>query len=174
MVHAPRQVHRQERDQVTFAIVLIALGVLGVIAHYWQPSADIGGWVVMAIGLGFVGLFAYSHAYRYSIPGGIMTGLGAGIVASQSIHWTTGEGQGGAVVLGLGLGFLSILALQLYSDNGHNRWWPVIPGGILTTVGAALLIGGQAVQLLDWWGIALVAIGLLVLWRAIAGRRPEV
>jgi hypothetical protein len=49
----------------------------------------------------------------------------------------------------------------------------VIPGGILTTVGAALLVGGQAIQLLDWWGIALVAIGLLVLGRAIAARRPQ-
>ena len=173
MVHAPRPVQRQDRDQVTFAVVLIALGVIGVIAHYWQPSADIGGWIVTVIGLGFLALFAYSREYRYSIPGGIMTGLGAGIVASQSIRWATGEGEGGAVVLGLGLGFLSILALQMYTDEPRNRWWPVIPGGILSTVGTALLVGGQAVQLLDYWGIGLVAIGLVVLWRAMVMRRPE-
>jgi hypothetical protein len=173
MVQAPRHVHRQQRDQVTFAIVLIALGVVGVIGQYWHPTADIGGWVVMVIGLGFLGLFAYDREYRYAIPGGIMTGLGAGIVASQSIHWTTSEGEGGAVVLGLGLGFLSILALQNYTKDVRNRWWPLIPGGILAIVGTALLIGGQAIQLLDYWGIGLVAIGLVVLWRAFAARRPE-
>jgi hypothetical protein len=170
---APRHIHRRERDQVTFAIVLIALGALGVIGQYWHPSADLGGWVVMVIGLGFLGLFGYTREYRYAVPGGIMTGLGAGIVASQSIAWTTGEGEGGAVVLGLGLGFLSILALQTLAAEIHNTWWPAIPGGILATVGTALLIGGQAVQLLDYWGIGLVVIGIVVLWRAMTLRRPE-
>jgi len=172
MTQAPRHIQSQ-RDQVTFAIVLIAIGVIGVVTQYWQPRADIGGWVVMVIGLGFLGLFGYTREYRYSVPGGIMTGLGAGIVASQSIHWATSEGEGGAVVLGLGLGFLSILVLQAYASGVRNSWWPVIPGGILATVGAALFIGGQAVQMLDYWGIALVAIGVIVLWRAMASRRPE-
>jgi len=172
MTHAPRHIQTQ-RDQVTFAIVLIAIGVIGVVTQYWQPSADIGGWVVMVIGLAFLALFGSAREYRYAVPGGIMTGLGAGIVASQSVHWATSEGEGGAVVLGLGLGFLSILALQTFAAGVHNRWWPLIPGGILGSVGTALLIGGQAVQLLDYWGIALVAIGLVVLWRALASRRPE-
>jgi hypothetical protein len=173
MTHAPRHVERRERDQLTFAIVLIAIGVIGVVTQYWQPSADIGGWVVMVIGIGFLALFGFTREYRYSVPGGIMTGLGAGIVVSQAVPWTTGEGEGGAVVLGLGLGFLSILLLQSLASELRNAWWPVIPGGILATVGTALLIGGQAVQLLDYWGIAIIGIGVLVLWRALSTRRPE-
>ena len=172
MTHAPRQMRTHERDQVVFAVVLIAIGVIGVVTQYWQPSADIGGWVVMVIGLGFLGLFAYTRQYGYAVPGGIMTGLGVGIVVSQYVNWATDEGEGGAVVLGLGLGFLSILVLQSLAAEIRYSWWPVIPGGILATVGTALLIGGQAVQALDYWGIALVAIGLIVLWRVWATRRP--
>ena len=172
MTHAPGHVRAHERDQVIFAVVLIAIGVIGVITQYWRPNADIGGWVVMVIGLGFLGLFAYTRTYGYAVPGGIMTGLGAGIVVSQTVPWATSEGEGGAVVLGLGLGFLSILLLQTLAAEVRNSWWPVIPGGILATVGTALLIGGQAVQALDYWGIALVAIGLIVLWRVWATRGP--
>lgn len=172
MAHT-RHARSGERDQVVFAIVLIAIGLIGVVSQVWQPTADIGGWIVLVIGLGFLGVFAYTRSYGYSVPGGILTGLGAGIVASQSINWTTGEGEGGAVVLGLGLGFLSILVLQAFAAEVRNNWWPVIPGGILSTVGVALLIGGQAVELLDYWGLAVVAIGLIVLWRAFGARRPE-
>jgi hypothetical protein len=157
---------------MVFAIVLIAIGLIGVITQIWKPSADLGGWVVLVIGLGFLAAFASTRRYGYSIPGGIMTGLGAGIVVSRALPWTSGEGEGGAVVLGLGLGFLSILLLQRFAAEVRVSWWPVIPGGILTTVGGALLVGGQAVELLDYWGVAIVAIGLLVLWRAFTARGP--
>jgi hypothetical protein len=170
MAHPTRHAHSGERDQMVFAIVLIAIGLIGVITQVWKPSADVGGWVVLVIGLGFLAAFASTRRYGYSIPGGIMTGLGAGIVVSQAFTWKTGEGEGGAVVLGLGLGFLSILLLQRFAVEVRNSWWPVIPGGILTAVGAALLIGGQAVKALDYWGVAVVAIGLLVLWRAFTAR----
>jgi hypothetical protein len=173
MTHRMRHASSGERDQVVFAAVLIAIGVIGLITQFWKPTPDLGGWVVLVIGLGFLGIFAYTRRYGYAVPGGIMTGLGAGIVVSQAFNWTTGEGEGGAVVLGLGLGFLSILALQAIADEIRNSWWPLIPGGILSAVGGALLIGGQAVELLDYWGVAVVVIGLIVLWRAFATRRPE-
>jgi hypothetical protein len=170
MAQPTRQAHSGERDQMVFAIVLIAIGLIGVVTQVWKPSADLGGWVVLVIGLGFLAAFASTRRYGYSIPGGIMTGLGAGIVVSQAVTWATSEGEGGAVVLGLGLGFLSILLLQRFAPEVRNTWWPLIPGGILTAVGAALFIGGQAVELLDYWGIAVVAVGLVVLWRAFTAR----
>jgi hypothetical protein len=79
-------------------------------------------------------------------------------------------------VLGLGLGFVSIWAIGMLVQLAQHHWWPLIPGGILTTVGTALLIGGGAVELLDYWGIALVAIGLIVVWRAYVqvARLPDV
>ncbi len=173
MTYGTQRSTARDSSQLAAAIVLIVIGVIGIVTQLWRPSADIGGWVVGAIGLGFLAVFAATRQYRYAVPGGIMTGLGAGIVVSQIVHWTTTEGEGGAVVLGLGLGFLSILVLQAFAEEVRNRWWPVIPGGILGAVGVALLIGGKAIQALDYWGVAIVAIGLIVLWRALTTRPAE-
>lgn len=159
------------RDRMVFAIVLIVVGIAGLISQVWQPNADVGGWVVAIIGLGFLGAFVYTRQYGYLIPGGIMTGLGAGIVASETLTFANDEAMGGAIVLGLGLGFLAIWVIGAVVQLAGNHWWPVVPGGILAVVGGALLIGGQAVDLLDYWGVAVIAVGLLVLWRAwVEGR----
>jgi hypothetical protein len=162
---------RGARDQIVFAVILIVVGVAGLAARIWQPSGDIGGWVVAAIGLGFLGAFFYTRIYGYLIPGGIMTGLGLGIVASQSFTWSSSESEGGLVVLGLGAGFLSIWAIGSLVQLAQHHWWPLIPGGILATVGTALLIGGGAIRALDYWGVILVAIGLVVIARALMGTR---
>lgn len=173
MTHSTRPVRSTERDQVVFAMVLIVIGVIGVISQLWHPTADVGGWVVLVIGLGFLGVFGYTRRYGYSVPGAILTGLGAGIVVSQTFRWSSGEGEGGAVVLGLGLGFLSIFLLQTFASEVRNSWWPAIPGGILSVVGIALLIGGGAIQALDYWGLAVIGIGLLLLFRGLTRDRDD-
>jgi hypothetical protein len=78
----------------------------------------------------------------------------------------TDEQSGGLVVLGLGLGFLSIWVIGTLVRAVGNHIWPTVPGVILTAVGTALLIGGQAVDLLDYWGVAVVAFGVLLLVRS--------
>lgn len=159
------------RDRIVFAVILILVGVGGLAMQAFEASGA-GGWIVLAIGVGLLGAFAFTRQYGYLIPGGIMTGLGAGIVISEAFTFTD-EGTGGVIVLGLGLGFLSIWVIAALVQLAENHWWPVIPGGILAVVGGALLIGGQAVDLLDYWGIAVIAVGVLVLWRAFAEGRPR-
>ncbi len=159
------------RDRIAFAVILIVVGIAGLVGQVWQPTTDVGGWIVMVIGLGLLGAFAYTRQYGYLVPGGIMTGLGAGIVASEAFTFATDEASSGAIVLGLGLGFLSIWVIGAVVRVAQHHWWPVIPGGILAVVGGALLIGGQAVDLLDYWGVAVIAVGVFVLWRAwVEGR----
>jgi hypothetical protein len=167
------QVGRDVRDRMAFAVVLIVVGAAGLASRVWQPASDVGGWIVLLIGLALAGAFVYTRRYGYLVAGGILTGLGAGIVASESFRFASTEGSGGAVVLGLGLGFLSIWLLASLANIERNHWWPVIPGGILTIVGTALLIGGQAVEALDYWGIGVIAIGLIVLWRALTQDRAR-
>jgi hypothetical protein len=166
MAQMTHRAGRTPRDQFVFAIVLIAVGIVGLATQVWKPTGDIGGWIVLLIGLGLLGGFIYSREVGYLIPGGIMSGLGAGIIVSQGITFASGQGEGGAVVLGLGLGFLSIWAIGAAVKLAQHHWWPLIPGGILTVVGGALLIGGTAIDMLDYWGVAVVAIGLFILWRA--------
>jgi hypothetical protein len=161
------------RDQIVFAVVLIVVGVAGLASRVWQPTADLGGWIVALIGLGLLGAFAYTRLYGYLVPGSIMTGLGLGIVASQAITFAFDEGTGGAIVLGLGAGFLGIWAIGVLVHVAQHHWWPLIPGGILAAVGTALLIGGGAIEALDYWGVILVAIGVIVIIRAWAGGRAR-
>ena len=173
MSHAAQGAGRGTRDQIVFAIILIVVGVAGLAARIWQPSGNVGGWVVAAIGLGFLGAFFYTRRYGYLVPGGIMTGLGIGIVASQTFASTSAETEGGLVVIGLGAGFLSIWAIGSLVQVAESHWWPLIPGGILATVGTALLVGGGAIQALDYWGFVLVGIGLIVIARAFMGNRSN-
>jgi hypothetical protein len=159
------------RDRIVFAVILIAVGIVGLVLELFQPRTDVGGWIVMIIGLGLLGAFTWTRQYGYLIPGGIMTGLGAGIIASESLTQLSADGTGGIIVLGLGLGFLSIWVIGAIVHVAQHHWWPLIPGGILAVIGGALLVGGQAINLLDYWGVVLVAIGLFVLWRAFSEGR---
>ncbi len=160
------------RDRMAVAVILIVVGVVGLAGQVLDLNTDLGGVVVTLIGLGFLVAFAFTRQYGFLVPGGIMTGLGAGIIASQTLTLVD-EQTGGVIVLGLGLGFLSIWVIGAIAHVERHHWWPIIPGGILTAVGAVLLIGGQAVNLLDYWGVAIVAIGLIVLWRAWAESRTR-
>jgi hypothetical protein len=162
---------RGARDQIVFAIILIVVGAIGLISRWWQPTEDVGGWIVAAIGLGLLGAFFYTRNYGFLVPGGIMTGLGIGIIVSQTVAWTTPEGEGGAVVLGLGVGFALVWLIGTLVETGRPNFWALIPAGILSTIGALLILGGEQ-PLQDWWGIGLIAIGLLVVLRAFTTRAP--
>jgi hypothetical protein len=161
------------RDLIVFAVILILVGIAGLALQTTETTPDIGGPIVLVIGLGFLAAFAFTRQYGFLIPGGIMTGLGTGIIASQSLTLTDQE-TGGAVVLGLGLGFVAIWVIGAIVHVDGQHWWPFIPGGILATIGAALLVGGQAVDLLDYWWIILIGLGVTVLGRAyLEGRASQ-
>lgn len=160
------------RDRMAVAVILIVVGLAGLVGQVLDIQANMGGLIVTLIGVGFLAAFAFTRTYGYLVPGGIMTGLGVGIAASEGLALSD-EQTGGAVVLGLSLGFLAVWVIGLLVRVERHHWWPIIPGGILGVIGGALLIGGQAVNLLDYWGVVIVAIGLIVLWRAWADSRAR-
>lgn len=157
------------RQTIILAIVLIGVGAASLVANVVPDS---GGVIVLLIGLGLLAAFAFLREYGYLVPGAIMTGLGIGIVASLALD-VTEEVQGGIVVLGLGLGFIGIWVIGALARVEGNHWWPFVPGGILASVGAALLIGGQAIDLLAFWPVVLIAIGIVVLGRAVMELRQR-
>jgi hypothetical protein len=139
-------------------LILIALGALFLVVQL----TGIGGEAVVAvIGAAFLVAYAFSRQYGFLVPGGIMTGLGVGIILETQ---ATPE-EGGVVVLGLGLGFLSIYVIDLLVRPASALWWPLIPGGILTTIG--VLIEADRVEMLaevEWaWPLILIVIGIVVL-----------
>ncbi len=158
---------RDPREAIVLAIILIAVGA-GALALQVMPDA--GAWIVLLIGLGLVGVFLALRQYGALVPGGIMTGLGAGILASDSLSLPD-DGSGGAIVLGLGVGFLAIWVIGGLAHVPEQHPWPLIPGGILSVVGAALLLGGAAEDLLRYWPVIIIGLGLVVLWQAWARSR---
>jgi hypothetical protein len=172
MSGAPQGTRTQARDQMALAVILILVGVAGLAGQVLHLTANLGGLIVIAIGLGFAVAFAFTRHYGFLVPGGIMTGLGAGIIASESLALADDQ-PGGAIVLGLGLGFLAIWVVGAIARVERNHPWPLIPGGILAVIGAVLVIGGQMVNLLDYWGIGAIAVGIVVLWRSFAETRAR-
>jgi len=166
MSGVPIRAGAKQRDRMVFAVVLIVVGIGSLALQTLETTTSVGGWIVLVIGLGFLGAFAFTRQYGYLVPGGIMAGLGAGILASESIGSLSSEQTGGAIVLGLGAGFIAIWLIGGIAQAVGHHFWPLIPGGILAVIGVALLIGGQAVDLLDYWGVVIIGIGLIVLLRA--------
>lgn len=166
MAHGART---DPREGVVFAIILITVGI-GALAAQSMP--EVGGLVVTLIGLALLAIFAFLRHYALLVPGGIMTGLGVGIIAAEQLTLAD-EAQGGVIVLGLGLGFLSIWVIGALAHVEEHRPWPLIPGGILSVIGAALIVGGTAGDLIQYWPVILIAIGLVVLWRAVVEVRAR-
>jgi hypothetical protein len=145
-------------SQRTLGLLLVAIGAALLIVL----TTDVGGEVIVGfLGLGFLAAYLSTRTYGFLVPGGILTGLGAGLVIESQ------GGPGGSVVLGLGCGFLAIALIdRLVSDSSGVWWWPLIPGGVLVTVGASNLTGVPNL------GRYLVPAALILIGVALLLRRP--
>ncbi len=141
-------------------VILIVVGAMLFAVQLLHLDADV---IVLVIGLVFATAFAATRRYGLLIPAGILTGLGAGILLEN--FGVAGE----PVVLGLGLGFLAIYGVDLLTDGRHRpgRWWPLIPGAILTVVaGASGAFGEEGARAIEQgWPILLIAVGAWLLLR---------
>jgi len=141
-------------------VILIAVGATLFAAGLLHLDADV---VVLVIGLVFAGAFAVMRRYGLLIPAGILTGLGAGILL-EDVGFA-----GEPVMLGLGLGFLAIYAIDALTSGAREpgRWWPLIPGAIITVIaGASGTFGQEGARAIEQgWPILLIAVGAWLLMR---------
>jgi hypothetical protein len=141
-------------------VILIVIGVTLFAIQWLHLDADV---IVLVIGLVFAGAYAVTRRYGLLIPAGVLTGLGAGILLED--FGVTRE----PVVLGLGLGFLAIYGVEAVALGSLERvrWWPLIPGAILTVIagagGAFGDEGGRAIK--QGWPVILIVIGGWLLLR---------
>jgi hypothetical protein len=146
-------------------LILIALGAF----LFFVQATGVGAEAIVAvIGAGFLIAYGITRQYGFLVPGGILTGLGLGIV------WETSTATaGGVVLIGLGLGFVSIWLVDLVMKHTPVAWWPLIPGGILATIGVLVETGreGLLAELTWLWPIALIVVGGILLVTQV-GRRP--
>jgi hypothetical protein len=143
-------------------VILIVVGVTLFAIQLLHLDADV---IVLVIGLVFAIAYAGTRRYGLLIPAGILTGLGAGILLED--FGVMGE----PVVLGLGLGFLAIYGGDLLTSGARapGRWWPLIPGAILTVIaGAESTFGAEGARVIQLgWPILLIALGA---WLLLRGR----
>lgn len=143
-------------------VILIAVGVTLFAVQLLNLDADV---IVLVIGLVFAATYVATRRYLLLIAAGILTGLGTGIVLEDI------GVRGEPVVLGLGLGFLAIYGGDFLANGARapRRWWPLVPGAILTVIaGAESTFGADAARLIEQaWPIVLIAAGA---WLLLRGR----
>jgi len=166
-------VQRRTDQRLIAGVVLIVFGMLMLLATFTNSSI-LGLSILPILGVLFIVWGLLARLPGPMIPGGILTGLGLGILLSQyAFSSSTGETQGGIVLLGLGIGFLLIIPLA-WIVSPVRHWWALIPGGILTFIGIALLIGGPALTVASilgrLWPIIPIAVGMFLIWRLLRKR----
>jgi len=121
--------------------LLVAIGVALLIINLTGVGRVA---VVLLGGLAFLATHLATRSYGFLVPGGILTGFGAALVA-EDLGIVTDVG-----VIGLGVGFLLIPLVQVVTgaEREGGWWWPVVPGGILVTLGAVEFVQGDAAGLI--------------------------
>lgn len=148
-------------------LILIALGAF----LFFVQATGVGGEAILVIiGGGFLIAYAVTRQYGFLVPGGIITGLGLGVIWEVSAPTA-----GGVVLIGLGLGFVSIWLLDVVMRHTPVPWWPLIPGGILATIGVLVETGQEGLlSELTWlWPVALIVVGAVLLLTQLGRRSPE-
>lgn len=147
-------------------LLLIGIGAF----LYLVQATDVGGEaIVLVIGAGLLVAYAFTRLYGFLVPGSIMTGLGLGIL------WVTqAADDGGAVLIGLGLGFAMIALADWVFKHTPVPWWPLIPGGILATIGVLVETGsrGRLADLTWIWPIVLIVVGAILVVVQLSRRSP--
>jgi hypothetical protein len=157
---------RRRRDPLIGGLVLVIIGALLLIGQFWP---DIGRYTVLVIGLGILAVFALTRSYGALVGGSIVSGVGVGVTLGTLY---TGEMTGSIVLMSLGGGFLFIGLASYVLNMPERHLWPLIPGTILVAIGAALAIGGRATELISYWPVILIVIGIIVMLAAYFRRVP--
>ncbi|MYF96258.1 MAG: hypothetical protein F4210_12280 [Holophagales bacterium] len=153
--------------QVAAGLALIALGGVLLLLERLQSGAH-AHLLFILIGGVFAAGYLYKRAFGLLIPGALLLGIGGGLTF-EDLH-TGPLVHGDNVALGLGLGFILIYVASLLYER-QNRWWPLIPGGLLVI--AALPDFIWVDDVLDFWPVAVMAVGVFLLFRAVVSRQRE-
>ncbi len=147
--------------------VLIGIGVLAFIGQY--GGVIWSSFVLLAAGLVFLVAGCMGRRMGFLIPGGILTGVGLGVALTTGpfVEYS-GYMTGGIILLSMALGWVLITPLSAFFTD-KLIWWPLIPGGVLAFIGAALLAGENGIwllQALGWgWPLVLIALGVYLIIR---------
>lgn len=158
----------------------ILLALAGIIFLSTLPGGDprFSAAVLFAgLGAAFLHIFLLRRTEFWwaLIPAGFMWVLG-GVIALSS-YITRVESLGALLFGGIGLVFFAI-----YAVGDRRQWWALMPGSILLLFGFFVLTWDQSSgerrgDLLQWWPLILIALGVVVglrSWRRQPVEKMEV
>lgn len=137
--------------------LLVGVGVLALLQNFGL----LGGlaallWAALgaAGGLAFLAAFLRSPEHWWAaIPGMTLLGLASVTLVGTLAPWAAGAWLGGLFLGSIGAGFLLVFLTQ------RERWWAVIPAGVLLTLAAvaalADVLPGEAIGAVFFLGLAL-------------------
>jgi hypothetical protein len=156
------------RETMIGGALLVAIGLLVLLAQNIKGES-LGLLFLPALGGLFLVAGIIGRQAGFIIPGGILTGIGLGVIFTQSPQFANPEtAQGGVFFMGFALGWFLIAVLsKLFTPE--TQWWALIPGAIMALIGGGLMLGGAALNVLEfagrWWPLILVGLGLVIIVR---------
>lgn len=153
--------------QIGAGVAFIAIGLFLLIAQ--NLAIDwLGLAILPGLGLIFLTWGLITRTPGLLIPGGILSGLGAGAIAIDLWGAALPDlQQGGIFMLAFAGGWALITLLSALI--GKPMLWPLIPGGIMALVAAAVFGFNGAQQALElvgrFWPVIFIVIGLATLLR---------
>jgi hypothetical protein len=148
--------------ELILGIFLVAAGALFMLQNLNViPISDIfWGFAFLFAGLVFLYVYLANRAHWWAlIPGFTLLGIGATVALSQFAP-DVADVAGGALTLGgISLGFWVIYVTDI------DRWWAVIPGGVLLTLAIVTLTDAFGAAF-DGGSIFFIGLGVtfLLLW----------
>jgi hypothetical protein len=163
----------KKRPNLIGGMILVLIGVLSLLSNFFGDT-PYALWFLPALGVIFLAAGIIAAKRGLLIPGGIILGIGAGAMALEQYFPNMAEpAKGGIFMVAFACGWALITLLSLFVKDAEDKskvmWWPLIPGGIIGVIGAALLMGESGLKVLDYfgqgWPVILIAIGLYLILR---------
>lgn len=159
----------KKRNDLAGGIVLVGLGLFFLAGRL----VNLDNWALLflpALGAIFMIWGILAREGGLMIPGGIISGIGWGsylIAGPYAVD--SGLDEGGLFMIIFGLGFMSITLFSLIFAR-QTHWWALIPGGIISGIGATIMFGGVFLDALEFlgnfWPVILILIGIYVIFQA--------
>jgi hypothetical protein len=162
-----KNLHRNHGLGGGIALILIGAGLL---LNQWL---DIGLYLVLLVGAGFLIWGVFSRKGGLIIPGGVLSGIGLGILVTEGPWSIPVANPNGLFLICFALGwFLITLLTGLFTSS--TQWWPIVPGGIMAILGAAVLLREDPRVWQDYSGciVSLILI-LLGVYLIVRRSRPN-
>lgn len=143
------------KSRVFWGVLLVLVGGLLLLQSLGVIPGAALLWALLLGVVGVVFLYVFltdRESWWAAIPASALLGLAA---AGAWGYWTPGDGGwSGALFLGsMGLGFVAVYLTD------HERWWAVIPGGVLLTLA---LVAGVSMSVEEPYTGGLLFLGLAV------------